>query len=79
MNKHIELIGWLGFILIISAYLFVTIELVAVSSIGYHLLNLVGALCLVANAKHNRARPLFWLNIVWCGVAIVGLLQLGKS
>jgi hypothetical protein len=31
---------------------------------------------MIANAKHNKAKPLFWLNIVWSLVAIVGLLQL---
>ncbi len=33
---------------------------------------------MVANARHNRATPLFWLNIVWSLVAIMGLLQVDK-
>jgi hypothetical protein len=78
MKQHIEQIGWLGFFLIISAYLFVTIKVVEVSSAAYHLMNLTGALCMVVNARHNRARPLFWLNIVWSLIAIMGLLQLVK-
>jgi hypothetical protein len=77
-DKHFELIGWLGFILIVSAYLFLTIKLLEVNSVHYHLMNLTGALCMVANAKYKRAKPLLWLNIVWALVAIVGLLQLGK-
>jgi hypothetical protein len=75
-SKHYEQIGWIGFVLIISAYLFVTIKLVEVSSPTYHLMNLSGALCMVANAKCNKAKPLFWLNIVWALVAIMGLFQL---
>ncbi|WP_411726503.1 CBU_0592 family membrane protein [Methyloglobulus sp.] len=43
-DKHLELIGWIGFILIVSAYLFVTIKLVEASSSSYHLMNLE-ALC----------------------------------
>ncbi len=78
-EKRYELIGWVGFILIVSAYLFVTIKLVEVSSASYHLMNFVGALCMVVNAKHKGARPLFWLNIVWSLVAIIGLLQLGTD
>ena len=77
-DKHYEQIGWLGFLLIVSAYLFVTIKLIVVNSAIYHLTNLTGALCMVANAKHNRAKPLFWLNIVWSLIAIVGLLQLAS-
>ncbi len=78
-EKRYELIGWVGFILIVSAYLFVTIKLVEASSASYHLMNFVGALCMVVNAKYKGARPLFWLNIVWSLVAIIGLLQLGKG
>lgn len=75
-NKHFERIGWIGFILIISAYLFVTIKFLDASSIIYHLINLVGALCLAINAKHKEAKPLLWLNIVWALVAIIGLMHL---
>jgi len=79
IEKYFELIGWLGFVLIVSAYLLVTIKLVEVNSATYHLLNLVGALCMVVNARHKGARPLLWLNIVWALVAILGLLQLDKT
>ena len=78
-KQHFEQIGWLGFILIVSAYLFVTIKLVTASSATYHLMNLAGALCMVVNAQHIGAKPLLWLNIVWSLVAITGLLQLALS
>ena len=75
-DKHFEWIGWLGFILIVSAYLLITIKFLDSNSAAYHLLNLIGAVCMVINAKHKAARPLLWLNVVWALVAIVGLLQL---
>jgi len=75
-DKNFERIGWLGFVLIVCAYLFVTIKLVDVSSPTYHLMNLSGAMCMVINASHNKAKPLLWLNIVWALVAIIGLVQL---
>ena len=75
-DRHFEQIGWIGFILIISAYLFVTIKLLDVNSAVYHLMNLAGALCMAANARHNKAKPLFWLNAVWFLVAIIGLMQI---
>jgi hypothetical protein len=74
-SKHFESIGWLGFILIISAYLFITLKLLDASSPIYHFLNLVGAMCMVTNAKHKDAKPLFWLNVVWSVIAIVGLIS----
>jgi hypothetical protein len=75
-NKHFEQIGWIGFILIVSAYLFVTIRFLDVSSTVYHLMNLAGALCMAVNAKHNQAKPLFWLNVVWSVIAVIGLIQI---
>jgi hypothetical protein len=77
-EKHFELIGWIGFILIVSAYLFVTIRQIEVNSAAYHLMNLTGAFCMAINAKHNEAKPLFWLNIVWSLIALIGLLRLYK-
>ncbi len=74
-NRHFELIGWIGFMLIISAYLFVTLRILNINSAGYHLLNLAGALCMVVNARHNKAKPLFWLNVVWSLIAVIGLIQ----
>jgi hypothetical protein len=75
-EKHFEIIGWIGFILIVSAYLFVTLKFLDVSSTRYHLMNLAGALCMVANARHNKAKPLFWLNVVWSLIAVIGLVQI---
>jgi hypothetical protein len=74
-DKNFEQIGWVGFILIVSAYLFVTIRLLDVSSTVYHLMNLAGASCMVVNARHKQAKPLFWLNVVWSLVAVIGLIQ----
>ncbi|MFI3185702.1 MAG: hypothetical protein QX198_06940 [Methylococcaceae bacterium] len=74
-DKYFEITGWIGFILIISAYFFVTLSFLVVDSAGYHLLNLAGALCMVVNARHNKAKPLFWLNVVWSLIAVIGLIQ----
>jgi hypothetical protein len=75
IDKHFEQIGWIGFILIVSAYLFVTIRFLEVTSSVYHLMNLAGALCMAVNARHKEAKPLFWLNVVWSMVAVFGLMQ----
>ncbi|MEQ1544831.1 MAG: hypothetical protein ABL924_07270 [Methyloglobulus sp.] len=42
------------------------------------MMNLTGALCMATNAKHNKAKPLLWLNMVWFLIALMGLLQLYK-
>ncbi len=75
-DKQYERIGWTGFILIVSAYLFVTIKFLDAGSAVYHLMNLAGALCMAVNARHKEAKPLFWLNVVWSLIAIIGLIQI---
>jgi hypothetical protein len=75
-DRPFELVGWIGFILIVSAYLVITIKYLDANSKLYHLMNLTGALCMAANARHNGAKPLYWLNVVWSLVAVVGLLQI---
>jgi hypothetical protein len=74
-HKHFEQIGWIGFILIVGAYFLITVKFLDAESPAYHLMNLAGALCMVANARHNQAKPLFWLNLVWSLIAVVGLMQ----
>lgn len=76
ISKYYDWIGWLGFVLIVAAYLFLTLKFLGENSVPYHTLNLAGALCMIANAKHNRAKPLLWLNIVWALVAMLGLIPL---
>lgn len=53
-NQLYELIGWLGFVLIVSAYLFLTIKWVALNSVTYHLLNLTGAMCMVGKRNTQK-------------------------
>lgn len=76
-HNHFAYIGWMGFVLIVSGYFLVTIQMLAANSPLFHSLNLAGALCMVANARHNKATPLLWLNVVWALVAVLGLLQKG--
>ena len=75
-DKYFEQIGWIGFILIVGAYLLITIKLLDINSSVYHLMNLTGALCMAVNARHKEAKPLFWLNVVWSLVAVIGLMQI---
>ena len=72
-ENHFDLLGWLGFVLIVSAYLLLTIGVISSESIEYHLPNFIGAACMAANAYHKKSHPLLWLNIVWFAVSIVGI------
>jgi hypothetical protein len=70
-----EIIGWLGTILILSAYFLVSIKKISSDSMVYQLLNLLGAGGVVVNSFVHRAIPSVGLNVVWLIIAIYGLVK----
>jgi uncharacterized membrane protein len=71
----IEVVGWIGMILVLLAYLLITMKKVKRDSIVYHGMNLVGALMLGINTFINGAYPSTALNTIWIIIAIYGLVQ----
>jgi Na+/melibiose symporter-like transporter len=65
-----EVVGWVGAILVLFAYWLVT---KFGTSVTYHVLNLVGAAGLLANAFHHGAFPSTTVNVVWAAIALWGL------
>lgn len=75
----IEIVGWIGTILILMAYLLLTRKNLASSSKLYHILNLIGGAGIVVEAVSNGAYPPAALNIVWGIIAVYGILRLVRS
>lgn len=75
MKLAIEVIGWIGAILIILAYALLSAGRVSADSRLYHYMNIVGALGFVLNSGWNGAYPSAALNVVWIGIGSYGLLQ----
>lgn len=71
----ISAIGWLGTVLVLSAYYLVTSERLKPNDDRYDWINLVGATCISINVLYNHALPAVALNAVWALVAIEGLLR----
>jgi len=71
----IEIIGWVGMILILVAYFLLTSKKLKENSKKYHLLNLVGGLLIVINALSHNAYPPATLNIIWSIIAVYGILK----
>lgn len=65
-----EVVGWLGAVLVLLAYWWVTAH---GTSVGYHLMNLFGAAGLLVNALHHRAFPSTTVNVVWGLIALWGM------
>jgi hypothetical protein len=75
----IEIIGWAGAGLILTAYLLLTAGRIAARSIAYQGMNLAGAIGFIVNSGWNGAIPSAALNIVWAGIAIYALVTLGRG
>lgn len=70
----VELLGWLGTVLVIIAYAFTVMLKNKYSSICNYL-NLLGALLVALNCFKNQAFPSLALNIVWVVIASVGIIE----
>lgn len=75
MKIAIEVIGWIGATLIISAYALLSAGKLQGDSRTYHLMNIFGAIGFVVNSGWNGAFPSAALNVVWIGIGSYALLQ----
>lgn len=75
-HKLITWAGWYGVLAILAAYALVSFGATTAQSWLYQLLNLTGALGIVAEALNKKDYQPAALNIVWTIVAIVALAQL---
>jgi len=80
-----EVVGWIGAILILGGYAMLTAGKVTAKSVSYQVMNVVGAAGFIANSSWNGAWPSAILNVIWVGIGvfalgrIYGLRNQGKS
>ena len=75
----IDILGWMGAVVILVAYLLVSTKRVEGDSAGYQLLNLGGAVGLLVNTFFYGAYPSSWVNVVWIGIAVYALTRRRRS
>ena len=74
----VEVAGWAGALLILSAYLLVTLGKLTGQSLAFQWMNLLGGAGFVINGWWHHAIPSAALNVVWMLIAAVALWQLWK-
>lgn len=72
----VQIIGWLGMLLILAAYFFVSFDLLLPDSIWYQGMNIVGSAGIIAVAFTKKDWQPMVLNIVWILIAIVAILRI---
>ena len=76
LDLAMEVVGWIGAVLILAGYGLLTAGKVTAKSRSYQWMNVVGAAGFIANSSWNGAWPSAILNVIWVGIGAVALLQI---
>ena len=74
-----EVVGWIGGALILAGYFLLTAGKLDAKSPAYQWLNVVGAAGFIANSGWNGAWPSAILNVIWVGIGVTALWQIGRK
>lgn len=78
--SFIDILGWIGAIEVIIAYLLVSSGKTTGESVIYQLLNLTGAILLIIQTLYLKAYPSAFVNIIWTVIAAYSIIKIaGKS
>jgi len=78
-EQFISLIGWLGAILFVLAYLLLTTRVLTSDGYIYNLMNAFGAVALIVNAIYIHDTPNFAVNAIWMAIALFAVAKSRKS
>ena len=70
----VDVVGWIGSLEVVTAYLLISTHKVNSRSARYQLLNFTGAIFLIVNTIYYGAYPSTFINVVWVGIALVALI-----
>ena len=79
MNYVIEIIGWIGAVLIVGAYFLNINGKLKSSSLVYIVSNLVGGIFFTINTFVHSAYPSMIVNIIWVVIAVAAIVKLNQS
>lgn len=79
MNYFVEIIGWIGAVLIIGAYYLNINGKLKSSSVLYILSNLIGGIFFTINTLVHQAYPSMIVNIIWVIIAVAALFKKDKN
>ena len=72
----VEVAGWTGAILILGAYILLTLGRIQAQSVMYQAMNVAGAAGFIVNGLANGALPSATLNIIWMGIGVYALWRI---
>ena len=75
-NTIIQIVGWTGTILIVTAFFLNAQGKIKSESRAYQVVNLFGAMFIGANVLYQQAWPAFGLQVVWGAIAVYELIKI---
>jgi hypothetical protein len=75
-NLVVDILGWAGAVILLSAYGLVSIKKLEGDSVPYQLLNLAGGTFLIVNTVYYGAYPSSVVNLIWSLIAILALSRI---
>ncbi len=75
----IEILGWIGSVLVIFAYALNINKTLSSDDIKYYLMNIIGSAFLIINTMYHHAIPSAMVNIIWVLIAIIALVKKKKT
>lgn len=69
-----QIIGYLGCLLLILAYILLNFSVVVINGYTYQIMNLIAAILLIISSWENK--PIVVLNIFWSAIALYQILKI---
>jgi hypothetical protein len=79
MKLFVETVGWLGAIIMLIAYVLLTVGRLKSAAPSYHWLNIISGAGLICNSSWNGAYPSVFINAVWLVIGLYGVFSAGAS
>ena len=79
LELTIEIVGWVGAMLILLAYLLLSAGKFTGQSMAYQAMNVVGAAGFIANGWWHGALPSATLNVLWLMIGLFASLRILKA
>ena len=74
-----DVLGWIGAVLLLSAYALLSFRKLAAQGLAYQGMNVVGSSFLAVNTGYHHAFPSTAVNVVWIFIAVAALLHANKK
>ncbi|MEK0423400.1 MAG: hypothetical protein RLZ95_1310 [Bacteroidota bacterium] len=75
MNIAVEIMGWIGSVLIVGSYALNITGRLESTSKSYVLANIIGGLFFILNTYFHEAYPSMLVNIIWVIIAFVMIFK----